>query len=537
VNAATFAGALVALLPAMRQHSWFASVILLVACGRSSNEDITSSVGQCELDDDPADVCSNTPFATTTASADEANPMWINAGIRYYVDGPGAGQKGYLVFTPTQSGTHTFYFGNTEPIRVCEESALCASPVTDCGDLHRAAQYALVEGDPYVIELKPIAPGQTFVLKIVAPPEAPPPPPPGAPKLGAPISYASTGTLSRDMSVGDLDGDGAVDVVLSNPDDAGGSLWVDILANDGDGAFAHAARVQTSAPRETVIADFDSDGVPDIAGIASDGQGPLPNFLLHNTGAFMFTKTTWTPTLQYRGTLSGGDFDEDGITDLVATYMPGDADPGSGFVIHKMPAAGVLQTQAEFGPSTGTAIAGDFNGDGHQDVLVGSRAAPVVRLYLGNGTGMVTYDSEMTLQVSQFITKLLALDLDGNGYTDFIAFGAGPEGFGIESASVTTSSPTGFTTQVLQFASYGAAAGDFDHDGRIDLITGVPDASTDPFLSFYRGTASGFEYVVNLPNGTYSSNAQMYGGDVNNDGFDDLVVGTPAGIRVQLGTP
>jgi hypothetical protein len=538
VNAATFAGALVALLTAMRQLSSFASVILLVACGRSSNDDIASSVGQCELDDDPADVCSNTPFATTTASADEADPMSINAGIRYYIDGPGPGQKGYVVFTPAQSGTHTFYFGNAEPIRVCEETALCASAVTDCGDLHRAAQYVLVEGDPYVIELKPIAPAQTFVLKIVAPPgPPPPPPPPGSPKLGAPISYASTGTLARDMSVGDLNGDGAVDVVLSNPDDAGGSLWVDILANDGDGAFAHVARVQTSAPRETVISDFDGDGVPDIAGIASDGQGPLPNFLLHNGGDFMFTPTTWTPTLQYRGTLSGGDFDEDGITDLVATYMPGDDDAGSGFVIHEMPSAGVLQTQAEFGPSTGTAIAGDFNGDGHQDVLVGSRAAPVVRLYLGNGTGTVTYDSEMTLQVSQFITKLLALDLDGNGYADFIAFGAGPEGFGIESASVITSSPAGFTTQVLPFASYGAAAGDFDHDGRIDLITGVPDASASPDLSFYRGMASGFVFTGNVMGGTYSGNAQMAGVDVNNDGLDDLVVGNTAGIRVYLGTP
>jgi hypothetical protein len=539
VNAATFAGALVALLPAMRQHSWFASVILLVACGRSSNDDIASSVGQCELDDDPADVCSNTPFATTTASADEADPMSINAGIRYYIDGPGPGQKGYVVFTPAQSGTHTFYFGNAEPVRVCEETALCASPVMDCGDLHRAAQYALVEGDPYVIELKPIAPGQTFVLKIVAPPE--PPPPPGGVKLAAPIAYPTTGTFLAEISVGDLNGDGAIDVAVSNPDDAGGALYVDVMQNDGSGAFAHASRIQTSAPRQTLISDFDGDGVADIAGIAADGQGPLPSFLLHNDGNFVFTKSTWTPTVQYRGTLSGGDFDEDGIVDLVATYEPEGANTTSGFVIHAMPAATVLQQQDEFGPSTSTAIAGDFNGDGHQDVLVGSRAAPVVRLYLGNGTGTVTYDRELALPVPEHVSVLVPFDLDGNGYTDFISFGTAYDGIGGENAAVTTSSATGFTTQYLDGASIGVAAGDFDHDGRTDLIFGTPDAAVSSALTFYRSTSNGFVYAGTVPGSV--QRCCIAAADVNNDGFIDLITNwggggiSPAGIGVHLGTP
>src|SRR5205085_5814447 len=128
------------------------------------------------------------------------------------------------------------------------------------------------------------------------------------------------------------------------------------------------------------------------------------NFLLHNTGNFMFTKSTWTPPLQYIGTLSAGDFDEDGIPDVVAAYAPGEGVTSSGFVIHRMPSAAVLATQAVFGPTASSAIAGDFNGDGHQDVVVGNNIAPVVRIYLGNGTGSVTFDRELTLGVSQRIT-------------------------------------------------------------------------------------------------------------------------------------
>ncbi len=93
---------------------------------------------------------------------------------------------------------------------------------------------------------------------------------------------ATTGTFVGHLSVGDLNGDGAVDLAVSNPDDASGSLWLDLLRNTSTGAFTHAARVLTSAPNQTVIADFDDDGDADIVRVASDGMGPLPSFFLHD---------------------------------------------------------------------------------------------------------------------------------------------------------------------------------------------------------------------------------------------------------------
>jgi hypothetical protein len=523
----------------MRASSWLASVVLLGACGGTTNDDLRSSVQQCELDTD-ADLCDGMPFATTTASATEAMATPVNGGITYYIDPPAPGKRGYVVFTPQATGTHTLYFGHEEPARVCREQALCKSQISSCGDLERAAQYALIENDPYVIELPPLSNNHPFVLHIVEPDLPPPPPPPtGGIKLGPRAYYPSTGTFPTDFAVGDLNGDGAVDVAISNPDDAGGALYVDVLRNNGSGAFAHAARVQTSAPRELVISDFDADSDADIAGIAADGQGPLPNFLLHNDGNFMFSKTTFTTPLQYKGTVSSGDFDEDGITDLVALYVPGEGETTSGFVIHKMPAGTVLAQKAEFGADASAAIAGDFNGDGHQDVLVGSNVAPRVRLWLGDGTGALAFDREVVLPVSQRVTKLVAFDLDVNAYTDFVAFGAGPENQGKEGAVVARGSATGFAMQYLPFASTGVAAGDFDHDGFIDLVAGVPNAAADPTLSWYRGTAAGFVYDSDVP-GAFTT-PYLVAADLNNDGLMDLVTYgfdvSTRGIFVFLGTP
>jgi len=513
------------------------SVILATACTGSSNDELALSVQKCTLDD-AGDVCT-APTITYTASPDEATPTPIDAGMTYAISAAAAGKNMFVVFTPTITGTHTLYFGDSDPIRVCDETASCESKVTDCGDLHRAAQFTLMAGEPYVIEMKAATAKHPFTLHIVAP-AAPPPPPSPVLKLGPRMFYSSEGTLARDLSVGDLDGDGDLDVAISNPDDAGGSLYIDVMRNDGGGVFSHAARVNTSAPNETLISDFDGDGDNDIVGIASDLMGPLPNFFLHNDGNFMFTKTTWSPTLQYKGTLAGGDFDEDGIMDLVAVYVPGESDSRSGFTVLKMPAATTLQEQDDFGASTSDAIAGDFNGDGHQDVIVGSRVAPIVHIWLGDGTGRLTFDREVTLPVVMHVTKLVALDLDGNAYTDFVAFGTDPEGFGAETGAVTFNSAAGFVTQYNFELAEGATAGDFDHDGIIDLISGVPNAAANPDLVWWRGTGNNSIAPGDLvPDGF--STRHMVAADLNNDGYVDLVTNgfdfNTSGIFVWMGIP
>jgi len=515
----------------MRSLNSLASVVLLVGCGRATN-DLSSSVQRCELDT-AADVCS-APAQAITASADEASATAVVAGVTYAIATPAGAKHGYVAFTASVTGTHTLYFGDAEPVRVCDETALCASQIKDCGELHRAAQYALVEGEIYVIELKPSAAKHPFRLHIVAP--EPPPPPPNGLALAPAVFYPTTGTNSGHISVGDLNGDGAVDVVVSNESDA--FPWVDIMRNDGTGAFVHAARVPASAPAQTVIADFDGDGDADVAGVGSDMRGPLPSFFLHNGGDFMFTKTEWRTTLQYRTPLWGGDFDEDGIVDLVIPYIPEGLEQRSGFVILHMPDLTVLQQQDDFSPGFVDAIAGDFNGDGHQDVIVGDARSPSVHLWLGDGSGRVTFAREIALPLTTGVDKLQPLDLDGNASIDFIAFASNSLG----GAAIGLGSASDFTIEALPMASQGAATGDFDHDGRIDLIAGAPGLVTeDRPLNFYRGTTTGFVYTSDVPGAL--STCCMAAADVNNDGLIDLVTNAgatathAASISVNLGTP
>ena len=241
----------------------------------------------------------------------------------------------------------------------------------------------------------------------------------GAIAFGAPELYAA-GPLGSYVTAADLNGDGALDLVDSSSSNAGSRNEVHVLRGDGTGAFTDVTTITTSSPpNETVVSDFSGDYTADIVGIGADGQGPLPDIYLQGQGNFQFALSTWGDSRDFNAFLAAADFDEDGTQDLVAAYKD-DATQTGGFVIMKMPGFTVIQNDLALGHTALQAVAGDFDGDGHQDIVAARYDSNVVRLYRGDGSGTVTFATEVTLPGGS-VTEIRAFDLDGDGRSDLVA--------------------------------------------------------------------------------------------------------------------
>ena len=512
----------------MRNVVW-SGFVLAAACS-GSEQNVSSSVGACELSNVDAVCAASTQSVTANASIAFAPD--VIAGVTYEIAGPGNGKRGYVIFTPSISGSHTLYFGDQEPIRVCDEEPTCGSPVTQCAPFHRAAQYEMVAGLPHEIEIRPTGVNKKFVLHIDAPDEQPPG---GDVKLAPAQTFVLADYPDR-LSAADLDGDQDLDLVISNSNDAGGIASIVLVRGSGTGQFATVREMQTSNPDETAVHDWSGDGFPDIAGIAHDGQGPLPTFYFESIGSFLYDDSVrWGGGRDFKPSLGMGDFNEDGVPDLVAAHVDtvNFPDGPAGFVIFSMPSFTVIDSESGFGITTRTAVAGDFNGDGNQDVLVGDEQIGRVRLYTGNGSGGVTFAAEQGLTDSG-VSRIEVLDLDGDGDDDFVSIHR-------DGTAMAVRNTTGFAAsrQTLDLLGHlpSAAVGDFDRDGFTDLAVGVHDSSADRwFVQLYMGTATLFDVGPELALPPLSA-SDLVTGDFNGDNFVDLVATTEGGVVVFFSTP
>jgi len=244
------------------------------------------------------------------------------------------------------------------------------------------------------------------------------------------------------------------------------------------------------------------------------------------------------PGLTARGTSLGkavavGDFDHDGFDD-VAAGAPG----GRGMVrvfyghAHGLTAVNsddidqsVVDATAEEGDELGAALAaGDFNDDGFDDLAIGSPGENDDAT--DDGMAVVVYGT----------AEGLAREVDGE-----------MKAFSFERLSQTH---TGATNESGDRFGSTLAAGDFDGDGVSDLAVGVPDEDDDVtndgmVVVFYGSKADGLLRRVDGKNVAVSFErlaqshveatneagdrfgAALAAGDFDDDGFDDLAVGTP----------
>jgi hypothetical protein len=215
-----------------------------------------------------------------------------------------------------------------------------------------------------------------------------------------------------------------------------------------------------------------------------------------------------------------GDFNHDGHLDIVvANYLGGSVSIllGNGHGAFSPP------TNFPAGDRPSCIAIGDFNKDGKPDLAIANTTAGTVSVLLGNGDG--TFASPLTNYViGRSVLCVAAFDFNRDGNLDLLAtsaengnisifLGNGDGSFGPANSYVATGVFNGGYDLVF------AALGDFDGDGKIDIITANNAESSCTFL---KGDGTGL-FIVRATNNMGNAPNSVAVADFNGDGKLDFV--------------
>jgi hypothetical protein len=300
-------------------------------------------------------------------------------------------------------------------------------------------------------------------------------------------SYSSGGYGAVSVAVGDLNGDGNLDVVVANQCSssdctAGGGIGV--LLGNGDGTLQSAQTYQSGGytASSIAIADVNGDGKADLI-VANQCQT--------------------------------GDCQSDGNVSVLLGNGDGTFQPAQSY-----PAVGY---------NTVSLAIADFNRDGHPDIALASECADttcqngLVSVLLGNGDGTFQaakiYDS-----LGSQADSIVVADFNGDGKPDLAVSNLcqHPTSCNVGWISVLPGNGDGTFRAGHHYVSggqyaYSVSANDFNGDGFIDLVVATSGGTA---LLLNTGHGRFQSASIHFPGGVFVQNA-----DLNGDGQPDLVVG------------
>ena len=404
----------------------------------------------------------------------------------------------------------------------------------------------------------------------------------------ADASNTAAGTCVTSLSLGgDLDGDGFDDLVVGDTWASGahGGAWIyrgpvtgSLTTADADDFFDAGYSYGWGGSGVAIVPDMNADGMDELlvgsygADIGAKTTGAVflmygPATAASSSGAdAVWSGTSTCEALGFR-VAPAGDVDDDGTGDLlfVAQGSDGhDCSTGEGtsyvYMLHgsaslagttSIAAADLTLTGATFGSSV---AAGDVDGDGFDDILVGT-AASEAYLFLGPASGTLDAASSANTLITGEASDDRAGyslghwgDVNGDGYSDLhIGAYGDDEGATDAGAAYVVLGPV--TAASLSLASADAkligesaddragsslqGGDDLDGDGLDDVQIGAPyndDAATDAGATYIvYGPLTGSIALSGadaklLGTGTSEGIGRSDGGDADGDGATDIAV-------------
>ena len=225
-----------------------------------------------------------------------------------------------------------------------------------------------------------------------------------------------TGQFPISIAIGDLNGDGVPDLAVANTSNQANS--VSVLLGNGDGSFQTRQDFITgSNPYSLAIGDLDGDGVPDLA-VANAFSNTVSVLLGNGDGTFQPRQDFPTGTTARSVAIS--DLDGDGTLDLVVTN-------GSSNTVSVLlgNGDGTFQTRQDFdtGASSRSVAIGDLDSDGVLDIVVANGFSNAVSVLLGNGDG--TFQTRQDFATGTTARSVAISDLDGDGVPDLAVANSG----------------------------------------------------------------------------------------------------------------
>jgi uncharacterized protein (TIGR03437 family) len=310
------------------------------------------------------------------------------------------------------------------------------------------------------------------------------------------------------LAYADLNSDGNIDAVLAEADQA--ALYV--AFGKGDSTFQTPVIYAAPANAGTVglvpledgttavlLAD-EIDGSTIFATANSSGVVELP--AVEDVGPSTFFGSLGSPDIV------AADLTGNGKSDLVIT------DPGD-ILVALNTGKGTFSAPASYPTSGGavmTAVA-DLNGDGKPDLLFTDSSGVGVLLNQGSDT----FSAGTTMPLGSSSTISVA-DFNGDGKPDFAVVQTNQSGGGTVAAMLGNGDGTFNAGQTITppVGGGGLVTGDFNNDGKPDIVTGYSDLA-----AFYPGNGNGtFGTPVPLP----IAGQVLAAGDVNGDGKLDVVI-------------